>query len=54
MLRNAVINRTKNLVFQIQADWSELTPQTASAFTTTLHAHAVLTEAYQYVTTARL
>ena len=40
ILRNAVINGTKNWVFL--ADWIELTPQTASALTTTFRAHAVL------------
>ena len=33
---------TKNCVLRALADWIELTPQTASALTTTLCAYAVL------------
>ena len=35
---------TKNCVLRALADWIELTPQTASALTTTLRAHAVITD----------
>ena len=33
---------TKNCVLRALADWIELTPQTASALTTTFRAHTVL------------
>ena len=65
---NAVINGTKKLFLRTLADqieqWCQfpaftVTPQTVSALTTTLCAHAMLiedllNEAYQYVTSARL
>ena len=53
----------KTVFSRALADWIELTPQTVSALTTTLCAHAVLiddllrlisTEAYQYMITAIL
>ena len=69
ILGNAVINADRKTEFlRALADWIEqwcqsptftLTPQTASALTTTLRSHAMLidnllNETYQYVITARL
>ena len=46
--------RQKTEFLRALADWIKLIPQAASELTTTLHAHAVLIDAYQYVITARL
>ena len=57
ILRNAVIKGTKNCVLGALADWIELTPQTASALTTTFRAHTVFIDdlsVYQYVLDCRV
>ena len=42
ILKNAVINRETKEFLRALADWIELTPQNASALTTTFRAHTVL------------
>ena len=42
ILKNAVINGETKELLRALADWIELTPQNASALTTTFRAHTVL------------